>query len=155
MYMQNSMLNNIDKTEIIIFNPKDKKEETNIEILDGNNKIILKSKEHIKILGLYIDNELKWTKQIKAVKKKSMNTTRRVHRINHFLPRKLRLILYFALISPHFNFGDIFYGGCNEKDSKSLQRVQNFAVKSITGNRKYDSTSQAFKQTICNLCPLS
>merc|ERR1711972_1139876 len=60
-YMQNSMMNNIDKTELIIFNPKDKRDKTNIEILDGNNKIILKSKEHIKILGLYIDNELKWT----------------------------------------------------------------------------------------------
>ena len=57
--MQNSLMNNIDKTELIIFNAKDKKDKINIEILDGNNKIILKSKEHIKILGLYIDNELK------------------------------------------------------------------------------------------------
>ena len=57
-YMQNSMKNNIDKTELIIFNPKDKKDEINIDILDENKKITLKSKEHIKILGLYIDNEL-------------------------------------------------------------------------------------------------
>ena len=76
-----------------------------------------------------------------------MNTTRRVHRINYFLPKNLRFILYYALISPHFNFGDIFYGGCNEKDARSLQRVQNFAVKSITGNRKFDSATQSFKQT--------
>ena len=96
---------------------------------------------------MYIDNELKWTKQIKTVKKKSMNTTRRVHRINFFIPQNLRFILYHALISPHFNFGDIFYGGCYEKDARSLQRVQNFAVKSITGNRKFDSATQSFKQT--------
>ena len=43
-YMQNSMKNNIDKTELIIFNPKDKKDEINIDILDGNEKITLKSK---------------------------------------------------------------------------------------------------------------
>ena len=146
-YTKNSMLNNTDKTELIIFNPKDKKDELNIEIMDQDKKITLKSKENIKILGLYIDNELKWTKQIKTVKKKSMNTTRRVHRINFFIPQNLRFILYHALISPHFNFGDIFYGGCNEKDARSLQRVQNFAVKSITGNRKFDSATQSFKQT--------
>ena len=57
------------------------------------------------------------------------------------------MILYHALISPHFNYGDIFYAGCNEKDSKSLQRVQNFAVKSITGNRKFDSATQSFQET--------
>ena len=96
---------------------------------------------------MYIDNELKWTKQLKTVKKKSMNTTRRVHRMNYFLPQNLRFILYYALISPNFNFGDIFYGGCNEKEARSLERVQNFAVKSITGNRKFDSATQTFKQT--------
>ena len=141
------MLNNTDKTEIIIFNPKDKNDEINIKIMDGDQKITLESKENIKILGLYIDNDLKWTKQVKTVKKKSMNTTRRVHRINYFLPKKLRYILYYALISPHFDYGDIFYGGCNEKDARSLQRVQNFAVKSITGNRKFDSATQSFNQT--------
>ena len=67
--------------------------------------------------------------------------------MNYFWPSNLRLILYHALISPHFNYGDIFYGGCNEKESRSLQRVQNFAVKSITGHRKFDSATQAFEQT--------
>ena len=146
-YTKNSMLNNTGKTELIIFHPKDKNDEISIEIMDEGEKITLKSKENIKILGLYIDNELKWTKQVKTVKKKSMNTTRRVHRINYFLPKNLRMILYHALISPQFDFGDIFYGGCNEKDARSLQRVQNFAVKSITGNRKFDSATKSFQET--------
>ena len=58
-----------------------------IEIMDQDLKITLKSKANIKNVGLYIDNELKWTKQIKQLGKKSMNTTRRVHRINYFLPK--------------------------------------------------------------------
>ena len=32
------------------------------------------------------------------------------------------------------------------KNTKRLQLVQNFAVKSITGNKKYDSASNSFKQ---------
>ena len=41
---------------------------------------------------------------------------------------------------------DVIYGGCNKKLSKSLQIVQNFAAKSITGSRKYDSATAALRQ---------
>ena len=34
----------------------------------------------------------------------------------------------------------------NVKDAESLQRVQNFAVKSVTGHRKYDSASESLKR---------
>ena len=38
------------------------------------------------------------------------------------------------------------WGGCRQKESKSLQSVQNFAAKSITGHRKYDSATNSLKQ---------
>ena len=72
-----------------------------------------------------------------------MNITRNIHRINHLLPLKVRKDLYNAVISPQFNYGDIIWGGCSKKDSKSLQLVQNFAVRSITGNRKHDSATNS------------
>ena len=59
---------------------------------------------------------------------------------------KHRLNLYHAVISPQFSYADIVWGGCNQKEKLSLQRVQNFAAKSITGNRKYDSASNSLKQ---------
>ena len=37
-------------------------------------------------------------------------------------------------------------GGCDETDSKSLQKVQNFAARSICGKGRYDSATQSLKQ---------
>ena len=54
--------------------------------------------------------------------------------------------LYKSVISPLFGYADIVWGGCGVKDSQSLQRVQNFAAKSITGNRKYDSASASLRK---------
>ena len=36
--------------------------------------------------------------------------------------------------------------GCRQKESRSLQSTQNFAAKSITGHRKYDSATNSLKQ---------
>ena len=54
--------------------------------------------------------------------------------------------MYHCIISPNFDYGDVLFGGCSIKNSKRLQRVQNFAVKSITGNRKYDSATKSFQE---------
>ena len=59
---------------------------------------------------------------------------------------KHRLNLYHAVISPQFSYADVVWGGCCQKEKLSLQRVQNFAVKSITGNRKYDSATNSLKK---------
>ena len=57
-----------------------------------------------------------------------------------------RLNLYHGVISPLFSYADIVWGGCGQKESISLQRVQNFAAKSITGNRKYDSATESLQK---------
>ena len=80
------------------------------------------------------------------VKRNAFNVTRNIHRINHLLPEKHRINLYHAIISPQFSYADIVWGGCNQTEKLSLQRVQNFAVKSITGNKKYDSATNSLKQ---------
>merc|ERR1712121_90389 len=126
-YDKNLMKNNIGKTKVIVFS-RNKKDKLELKMKGVKKKI--KSKPCIKILGIQIDNKLTFNKQIKKTKKKAMNAARKVHRINKFLPLKERLLLYHALISPLFDYGDVIFGRCNEKESHSLQKVQNFAVKS-------------------------
>ena len=137
---------NTDKTEILIFkHPKNSKKIT-IPIVYQNKKIRLIPKTHVKVLGILIDENLSWTPQINKVKKYSMNSTRNVHRINKMLPLAARINMYNTIIVPHFDYGDVIFRGCTKKDSNRLQLVQNFAVKSITGNRKHDSAKNSFKQ---------
>jgi hypothetical protein len=141
------MKNNIGKTEVLVIqtNPKINSQ-IKIKVIDEEKPITIESKSTIKILGVILDSNLNWSNQVNAVKKKAFNVTRNIHRINHLLPVKYRKNLYNAIISPQFSYADIIWGGCRQKESKSLQSVQNFAAKSITGHRKYDSATNSLQQ---------
>ena len=145
-YQSNSMKNNIGKTEVMVVNRNKKNESLKVNVMDEGKKITIESKLSIKILGVILDSNLNWRKQVNEVKRKALNTTRNTHRINHLLPTQQRINLYNALISPHFNYADVVWGGCGKKESLSLQKVQNFAARSITGNRKTDSATESLKK---------
>ena len=145
-YLDNTMKNNLGKTEILVFNHGKTTQNLKITIEDEGKKTIIKSKPFIKVLGVIIDSKLNWTNQVNSVKHNAMNITRNIHRINHLLPLKVRTDLYKTVISPQFSYADIVWGGCTKQDSKSLQRIQNFAVKSITGHRKYDSATYSLNK---------
>ena len=145
-YRENTMKNNIAKTEILIVNPSKNNENMKINIQHQGKKITVQTVPNIKVLGIIIDSKLNWSKQVNAVRNKAMDSVRNLHRVNHLLEEKHRIVLYKALISPLFSYGDIIWGGCTKKDSEKLQRVQNFASKSITGNRKYDSASASLRK---------
>ena len=145
-YRANSMKNNIAKTEILMVNPSKQNEKMKINIQHEGKKITIETVPFIKVLGIFIDMKLNWSKQVNAVRSRAMDSVRNLHRINHLLPEKHRVALYKALIDPLFSYGDIIWGGCTKQDSEKLQRVQNFASKSITGNRKYDSASASLRK---------
>ena len=139
------MKNNIGKTEVIVINTSQRNQYIQIKVKDEGKDVTIKSKQHIELLGVIIDNNLNWKKQVMKVKRNAFNVTRNIHRVNHLLPEKHRLNLYHAIISPQFSYADIVWGGCNQVEKVSLQRVQNFAAKSITGNKKYDSATNSLK----------
>ena len=141
----NHLQTNPTKTKILIFNYNKENPVSFEATVFGKSKKIF-PKPHVKILGVYVDKDLNWVKHINHVKKKSMNVTRNIHRINYLLPIQHRINLYHGVISPQFEYADVAWGGCAEKDKKRLQTVQNFAAKSITGNRKKDSATQSLKK---------
>ena len=145
-FEKNDMRINTDKTEILIFKHPRNSTKMTIPITYQNKRIRLVPKPYIKVLGILVDENLSWTPQINRVKKSSMNSTRNVHRVNKMLPTSARINMYNTIIVPNFDYGDVIFGGCSKKDSHRLQLVQNFAVKSITGNRKHDSATQSFKK---------
>ena len=144
-YNKNGLKNNSGKSEVLVLSHK-KKGPFEINVVENGKHKIIKTNEYIEILGMKIDQELSWTKHINFVKKRSFNVIRQVHRINKLLPQHLRMTLYQTLISPIFNYVDIIYGGCTQKNKQKLQVTQNFAVRSILGRKKYESAKSCFKE---------
>ena len=144
-YNKNGMKNNSSKSEILVVSTK-KSDKLKINVLEDGKQKIVKSKKWIKILGVYIDHILSWSKQINIVKKNATNVIRKIHRINKFLPLKLKMTLYNTLITPILNYADIIWGGCNKTQGKRLQVTHNFAARSILGRSKYDSGKAALRE---------
>ena len=146
-YATNSMQNNIDKTEILIINSKRSNLKNTVFKFKENGKSIkIKPSPTIEVLGIIIDENLNWNAQTNKVKKSAFNTIRHLHRMNHLLPVELRIQLYNTLVTPVLDYADIIWGGCGVVNSKKLQLAQNFAIRSITGARKYDSATESFRK---------
>ena len=117
-----------------------------INVKENKKSVQIYPKKSIKVLGVEIDEQLTWAKQVNKVKRNAINVIRKVHRINKFLPLKLKMTLYQTLISPLFNYADIIWGGCNKKTQQKVQVAQNFAVRSILGKQKHESAKAALKE---------
>ena len=69
------MKNNIGKTEVLIINTRNENlTNVRIRVKDDGKPIAIKPKSHIKVLGILIDDQLNWNKQVLNVKKKSLNS---------------------------------------------------------------------------------
>ena len=142
-YTKNGLKNNSGKSKVLFF-MHDKIEK--IPVIDEETGKEIKTKNSLKILGVHVDKDLTFTKQINIIKRNAINVIRQVSRINKFLPLKLKVTLYKTLISPIFNYCDIIWGGCNKKDSKKLQCAQNFAIRTIVGKSKRESVRENLKE---------
>ena len=146
-YTNNSMKNNIEKTEILIINSKKSKlKNTVFKFNDNGTKKKIKPSRSIEVLGIILDENLNWSSHTNKVKRDAFNTIRQLHRINHLLPIELRIQLYNTLVTPILDYADIIWGGCGAVNSKKVQIAQNFAIRSITGSKKHDSATESFKK---------
>ena len=144
-YKRNSLLNNASKTEVMLIGRRKNKEQFEINVTEEGIHKKIKLKKAVKVLGVYLDEELNWNRQVNEVNKKAKYSVRNLHRVNQLLPHKSKILLYNSLVASHFNYADTVWGGLNAKNKNKLQRTQNAAVKSILGMHKKDSSVQALK----------
>ena len=103
-------------------------------------------KTSIKILGVHVDQELNWNKQVAEVNKKARYSSRKLQRVNHLLPLKSKLLLYNSLVATHFNYADTVWGGLSQQNKNKLQRTQNSIAKSILGMKNRESSESALRK---------
>jgi hypothetical protein len=69
----------------------------------------IEEKPHIKYLGIYIDDNFKWTQQIKHVKSKIAKNTG-VLKLRYYIHLRMVKKLYYTLIYPYLNYGLTSWG---------------------------------------------
>ena len=83
-------------------------------------------------LGVIIDENLSWGHHIQSISKKIASGISALKRIRYCVPRETLIIVYNALIQPHFDYCSAVWDGCSKALADKLQKLQNRAARIIT-----------------------
>ena len=144
--LANKLTLNKDKTEYMIIGSRQRL--SNIEIDPtielGESKI--KRVKHSKTLGIIIDDQLLWKKQVETTVSKVSKGIGMLRRIKSCVPKRTLIKVYNAIILPHFDYCSLVWSNCSEYLLDKLQKRQNRAARIITG-RPYDiPTKEIFRE---------
>ena len=108
---------------------------------------------HTKSLGVYIDQNLSWSKRVNETAKIITSGIGALKRLRPFICEETAILLYRALIEPYFHYCCPVWDGLNNELADKLQKLQNRAIRVITKSDYYSSaTALCSKLGWDNLC---
>ncbi|PME06503.1 hypothetical protein A8A06_07420 [Escherichia coli] len=136
----NLLLLNSDKTEVIVFGPKNLRNSLSNQILtlDG---ITLASSDTVRNLGVIFDQDMSFNAHIKQICRTAFYHLRNIAKIRNILSQSDAEKLVHAFITSSLDYCNSFLSGCSKSSLKSLQLIQNAAARVLTGTRKRDHIS--------------
>ena len=109
-------------------------------VFDGSPIEQVKS---FKLLGVIVDDNLKWNYHIDYILKHIDSNLRLLRRISKYLPRKALITFYFSKIASYFNYCSLVWSTCSAVDANRLQLAQNYAARIILKRPKFSSPTEA------------
>ena len=103
------------------------------------NNCEIKHVTHAKLLGVTIDEKLKWDHHITDLKRKLYYSTSNLSRLRHFIPSQLHKELYYTLFESHLSYCISSWGDSSQLQMDSVHKVQKKAIRILFGN------TEAFK----------
>ena len=129
----NKLSLNIDKTKYTLFCSRSLEEILPLKL----PKLLIGKREvnrtrYTKFLGVLIDENLSWDKQIKAVTSKISSQIGIISKGRKFLNNHAMKMLYFAFINPYLTYGNIVWGSVHKSKLEKLHTLQKRAVRIIS-----------------------
>lgn len=128
-FNENYMQANPSKFQFIFLNPPNKQgcKESTLPIF---NQIIERSSD-VKLLGVTIDDRLKYREHIRILCKKAARQLNAFSRIAKQLDIKEREMVYNSFISSVFNFCPLIWHFCNKSDYVKLEKINKRALRIV------------------------
>jgi hypothetical protein len=146
-FIANKLQLNPSKTRYIIFNNKINPLST---VMIGNEpiqKISEKGKEKsFKLVGIHLDENLKWTHHINAVSKKLSSSLYGLTRVSKELNEENKKLLYSGLIHSHLVYGLPIWGWATKGRLSELLVKQKRAIRKIYNLKYRDHTMSYFRK---------
>ena len=131
----NDMIVNPEKFQAIIFNRRPKDENT--YLLNFANKVIKTSPEVV-LLGIEIDNNLKFKKHIHQLVKNAAGQLNFLSRQNKFLNHDAKRTAIESFVLANFNYCPLVWHFCSSESMKRLERIQERAFRLLLNDHESD-----------------
>lgn len=135
-FCANKLKLNETKTKYIIFHSKYKKLDTANENLFVGNVCLDRVGENcptetIKFLGLYIDENLDWSRHVNHVNSTIALGLYSLKQVKNMLPTRTLIQLYNSLIHPHISYGSIVWGNAQNKIVKKTNTLHKCIIRTV------------------------
>ena len=115
-----------------------------LDIAYDNSSIATKSS--CKYLGVHLDYKLDYKPQIHQIETKLARSIGILNKLRYTLPKSTLLLLYYALIHPHFLYALPVWGSTFPSYLFKLQRLQNKAIRIISNRPLQDAITPYFHE---------
>jgi hypothetical protein len=140
----NCLSMNIDKTNYLMFSLMPNVEETsNFKISINDSEI--KRVNYVKYLGIFVNDDMKWGKQIETTIKRLRKTIYVLLRLRNILDLKTLRMVYFALIQSILQYGILGWGGTYRSNLENLYVTQRLILKILLKKPRDFSTKELFQ----------
>ena len=102
--------------------------------------------ECAKYLGIHLDNKLQFKQHIKMLETKLSRLLGVLYKTKSFLLNHILKKLYYAFIHSHWTFGLLVWSLTPKSNLSKLQRIQNKAIRLLTGAAWRDHALPLFAQ---------
>ena len=129
--VDNKLSIHLGKTESILFASRNKLKKCS-EIKISCNNVLIDSKECVKYLGAYIEQDLSGSNMVNTIFSKLNSCIKFLYRNKSFLGLRERKLLCNSLLQPRFDYACIFwYKGLTKALKSKLQVSQNKAIRLV------------------------
>ena len=137
-FRANRLKLNVDKTQLLVIYPNKMRDRfDNINIFVQGRHVQRES--HIKVLGVHLEENLKWAKHIQIMLRNVKYQYRAYSRSIKYFDKDTRLLMYNSAIASRLNYADSIWSDCTLRDRGSLQTVQNMAIRRMVNARPLES----------------
>ena len=130
-YEDNLLQVSIKKYQSMVLGERNGTVEMNMQI--GGVKI--EQSHTIKLLGVNIDSDLKFSNHIREVCTKSSHQIGVLSRLRNLIPTPAKLQLFKAAILPHLTYCSTVWHFCRASDRRKLERLQERALRTAFNSR--------------------
>ena len=131
----NRLALNVGKTNFVIFRSSKMPMNHNVTLI--LNRKAISQKDHVKYLGVLMDQHLTWKYQITNVSKKISRGVGILGKLRTFVNLDILINIYYCLVYSHLTYGIEAWGSASKTETEKLLILQKKAVRILTGNQYF------------------